>query len=413
MRINKEEKTATRNTFMLYLMNIAKMVFPLLTLPYLTRVMSVPAYGVVTYVKAVMQYMQLLLAFGFALSATKEIVDAKQDQEKLSRILGDVQVAKLLLTGIAGAALTVLTACIPILRENILFVALSFLNVVIMEMLADFLFRGIDRMEVLTIRFVLSKVISTVCTFLFIKNDSHILLIPVFDCLGSLAAFLLVLWEVKKMGLRFAPSGIRESLRMLKESATYFASDMATTAFGALNTLLIGIYVNETQVAYWGLVMQLVGAVQSMYTPITSGIYPSMLRTKSLGFIKKILMIFMPIVTVGCLICWFGAELILGIVGGAEYIVAVPVFRCMIPVLFFSFAAMLFGWPTLGPIGKSKETSMTTIVTALAQVAGLAVLIAIDQFQLTYIALLRGATELLMLTLRVSVCLRYRREYNP
>ena len=98
MRINKEEKNATRNTFMLYLMNIAKMVFPLLTLPYLTRVMSTPAYGVVTYVKAVMQYMQLLLAFGFSLSATKEIVGANLDREKLSRILGDVQVAKLLLT---------------------------------------------------------------------------------------------------------------------------------------------------------------------------------------------------------------------------------------------------------------------------------------------------------------------------
>lgn len=413
MRINKEEKTATKNTFMLYLMNIAKMVFPLLTLPYLTRVLSVPGYGVVTYVKAVMQYMQLLLAFGFALSATKEIVNADLDKDKLSRILGDVQVAKLLLTGIAAVALVVLTACIPLLRENILFVALSFLNVVIMEMLADFLFRGVDRMEVLTIRFVVSKVISTVCTFLFIKDDSHILLIPVFDCLGSAAALVLVLMEIRKMGLRFAPSGIKESIRMLKESATYFMSDMATTAFGALNTLLIGIYVDETQVAYWGLVMQLVGAVQSMYTPITSGIYPSMIRTKSLGFIKKILMIFMPVVTVGCLICYFGAELILLIVGGEQYVAAIPVFRCMIPVMFFSFAAMLFGWPTLGPIGKSKETSMTTIITAVAQVAGLIILIAIDQFQLVYIALLRGATELLMLGLRLSVCLRNRHEYNP
>lgn len=413
MRINKEEKTATRNTIMLYLMNIAKMVFPLLTLPYLTRVLSIPVYGVVTYVKAVMQYMQLLLAFGFALSATKEIVGANLDKDKLSRILGDVQVAKLLLTGIAGTALVVLTICIPILRENILFVALSFLNVVLMEMLADFLFRGIDRMEVLTIRFVLSKIISTVCTFLFIKDDSHLLMIPIFDCLGSVAALVLVLWEVRKLGLWFKPSGIRESIRMLKESAAYFISDMASTAFGALNTLLIGIYASSTDVAYWGLVMQLVGAVNAMYTPITNGIYPSMIRTKSLGFIKKILMLFMPIVTVGCLICWFGAELIMVIVSGQQYVAAAPVFRCMVPVLFLSFGAQLFGWPTLGPIGKSKETSMTTVITAIAQILGLVVLIAIDQFQLVYIALLRCATELLMLSLRVGICIRYRHEYNP
>lgn len=413
MKINKETKTATRNTFMLYLMNIAKMVFPLVTLPYLTRILSVPVYGVVTYVKAVMQYMQLLLAFGFALSATKEIVASNLDKDKISRILGDVQVAKLILTAIGGGALVVLTVCIPMLRENILFVALSYLNIVITEMLADFLFRGLDKMEVLTVRFVVSKIISTACTFLFIKQDSHLLLIPIFDCLGSLAALGMVLVEVKKLGIRFAPSSIRESWRMLKESFTYFISDMATLAFGALNTLLIGIYSSSTDVAYWGLVMQLVGAVNAMYTPITNGIYPSMLRTKSLGFIKKIVMLFMPIVTVGCLICWFGAELIVTIVGGANYLEAATVFRCMVPVMFMSFGAQLFGWSTLGPIGKTRQTTMTTVVTAVVQAAGLVLMIGVNAFTLLNIALLRCATEFLMLSLRVGLCIRYRKEYNP
>lgn len=410
--MKKEERTATKNTFMLYLMTFAKMVFPLLTLPYLTRVLSTPAYGVVTYVKAVMQYMQLLLAFGFSLSATKEIVDANLDKEKLSQILGDVQLAKLLLTGCAVAATVVLTFAIPILRENSLFVALSLLNVVITEMLAEYLFRGIDRMEVLTIRFVVSKIISTICTFIFIKDDSHLLMIPIFDCLGSAAAFIMMLVDLKKMGLRMKPSGIKEAIRMLKESATYFASEMATTAFGALNTVVIGIYVDATQVAYWGIVMQLVGAVSSLYSPITSGIYPSMIRTKSFGFIKKVLLIFMPIVTVGCLICYFGAKLILTIVAGAEYLAAVPVFRAMLPVLFLSFPTMVFGWPTLGAIGKSKETSLSTIVTAVAQVAGLFVLIWLNQFTLIHIALLRAATELLMLGLRFGFCMKFRREFN-
>ena len=66
---------------MLYGMSIAKIVFPLLTLPYLTRVLSVESYGVVSYVKAVMQYMQLGVDFGFMLSGTRDIVKAKNDHE--------------------------------------------------------------------------------------------------------------------------------------------------------------------------------------------------------------------------------------------------------------------------------------------------------------------------------------------
>jgi len=411
--MKKEEKTATRNTFMLYLMNIAKMVFPLVTLPYLTRVLSTDGYGMVSFVKAVMQYVQLFLMFGFSLSATREIVAADHDKKKIGQIVGDVQVAKLMLVLCALVAVVVMIPIMPLLRGNILYTMLAFLNVVIMELMADFLFHGLDKMEVLTIRFVLSKVISTACTFVFIKSDADLLLIPIFDCLGSAAALILVFREIQKMEIKLRPTGLKAAFQKLKASAEYFASDMATTAFGALNTLLIGIYIEATQVAYWGVVMQLLGAVQSLYTPIINGIYPSMLRTKSLGFIKKVLMIFMPVVTIGCGLCYVLAEFALLIVGGEQYVAAAPVFRSLIPVMFFSFAAMLFGWPTLGPIGKSKETAQTTIITAIAQVLGLVLLIAVDQFTLVNIALLRGATELLMLCLRVSVCVRYRHEYNP
>ena len=65
-----KQKNVLKNIIMLYGMSIAKIVFPLLTLPYLTRVLSVESYGVVSYVKAVMQYMQLGVDFGFMLSGT-------------------------------------------------------------------------------------------------------------------------------------------------------------------------------------------------------------------------------------------------------------------------------------------------------------------------------------------------------
>ena len=78
-------KKVANNIIMLYGMSIAKIVFPLLTLPYLTRVLSVESYGVVSYVKAVMQYMQLVVDFGFMLSGTKDIVNAKNDHEKLEK----------------------------------------------------------------------------------------------------------------------------------------------------------------------------------------------------------------------------------------------------------------------------------------------------------------------------------------
>lgn len=407
-----EKKKATKNAAMLYLMNIAKMLFPLITLPYLTRVLTVECYAVVSYVKAVMQYVQIVLIFGFTLSATKEIVGANGDKKRIGKITGAVLEAKGILAGLIAMVLVIMTLLIPILRENALYTFLAFLNIVITEMLADFLFRGIDKMEVITVRFFVSKLIATLLTFVFIKNDDTILLIPLFDILGSIVAFLLVTIEIRKLGIRIEVVPIVEAIKKLKESAVYFVSDMATTTFGALNTLLVGIFMEKTDVSYWSLCMQLVGAVQSMYTPITNGIYPSMVRTKSFKFVKKILCIFMPIVMVGCIICVLFSEFIVTLVGGIQYIAAAKVFRTLVPVLFFSFPTILLGWTALGVIGREKETTLTTIITALVQVAGLALLSVTGHFNLISIAILRGSTELLMLLLRGGYCYKYRHEFS-
>ncbi len=408
-----ETRKATKNTSMLYLMNIAKMFFPLVTLPYLTRVLTVDCYAIVAYVKAVMQYVQIVLMFGFTLSATKDIVNAREDKHLIGAITGGVLEAKGILSVIVAMVLLVLTVTIPLLRDNPIYTFLAFINIVITEMLADFLFRGIDKMEVITIRFVVSKLISTLLTFVFVKNDSDVLLIPLFDIAGSIVALILVLHEIRKIGIIIAKTPLTDALSRLKESAIYFASDMATTAFGALNTILIGIFVTKTDVSYWSLCMQLVSAVQSLYTPITNGIYPSMVRTKSLKFLKKILLIFMPIVVAGCVLCVFLSNFIVTLIGGIQYAEAAPLFRTLIPVLFFGFPGMLLGWPALGPIGRQKETTLTTIVTAIFQISGLGVLILTKSFNLTSIAILRSITEGVMMVLRGGLCIRYRREFNP
>ena len=86
------------NTIMLYLMTFAKLIFPLLTLPYLTRVLSEESYAVVSYVKSCMVYMQMIIDFGFILSSVKDIVKANENKEEIGSIVGHTFLAKLFLS---------------------------------------------------------------------------------------------------------------------------------------------------------------------------------------------------------------------------------------------------------------------------------------------------------------------------
>lgn len=406
-------KKLVTNTAMLYIMNIAKLVFPFLTLPYLTRVLSVEGYAMVSYVKSVMQYMQLTVDFGFMLSATTAIVAAYGDGKKIGGIVSNTILAKLLLSAAALAVLGIMTAFVELLRQNSLYVLLSFVTVALSSFLVDYLFRGLEQMQEITIRFVTMKGIATALTFLFVRSDADLLWIPVLDILGTVVSLILVWLRVKKYEITLCLPRLSIAWNQLKESFRYFLSDIATTAFGALNTLLIGIMLPAAQIALWSVAMQIISAVQVMFNPITSGIYPEMVRSRSLGLLKKVCKICIPVLVVGCVSLYFLAELAILIVSGEKYLAAVPILQLLIPVLLFSFPAMLFGWPALGAIGRVKETTATTVFSALFQCAGLGLLIASGRFTIVNIALLRCATELVLFAARLCYCIRCRKDFRP
>lgn len=400
------------NVSMLYIMNIAKLIFPLITLPYLTRVLSVDCYGVVAYVKATMVYAQLIVDFGFMLSGVKAITEASEDMLKVGRIAGNVVLAKIMLS--VASIIVIVTAAffIEILRENMLYTILAFIPIALSTFLFEFLFRGLELMHIITIRYVIMRTISVGLTLVLVKGDADILWIPILDILSYVVAIGLTLYEVKKLGIKISfIESFKGAYQSLKISSVYFASEAATTVFGVLNTILVGIFMDKADVAYWAVCLQLVSAVRSMYTPITNGIYPQMIKTKNFGIIKKALKMFMPIVIGGCLIVLIFVEPLMTIAGGAKYAASAPIMRCLVPVLFFSFPAMLFGWPTLGALDKAKETTKTTISAAVVQITGLVVLGLTDNFVIIGVALMKSFTEVCLMSFRLRYVWKFRGEF--
>lgn len=418
---NKEEvfakdkgmKKASKNTLMLYLLTFAKIVFPLVTLPYLTRVLSTSTYGTVAYVKAVMSYVQIIIDFGFLYSAVKDIVKLGSEKEQVNKVVSNTTLAKILLSLLSLIVVLICCFTIPILKSNILFTLLSFIVPFLSIFIFDFLFRGIEKMQFTTLCFVVVRVISTALVFIFVKNDSQILLIPIFDIAGTLVAIGVSIFALKRNGYSFISPKLKESLILIKQSSPYFINVVASTVFGIFLTLIIGIAIPDAaQISYWAVSMQLVGAVQALYVPISNGIYPYMIKRKNIKLISTILMIFMPIVILGTLFCFFYAPLIIQIVSGEAYVSGAYVFKTLAPVLLLSFPVVILGWPVLGPINKTKEITITTIVGAAVQVVAVGILLIIHQFNLFTVAITRSVSESTMLAARIYYLFKFKGEFS-
>lgn len=402
-----------KNTFWLAIFQLAKMVFPFLILPILTRQLSVETYGNLTFIKTVMNFLQIFLDFGFMLSATKEIAKIKNDTNKIQQIMADTLLARLLLGGIGFLLIIILSFFFPILGNNFLFTITSYLTVFLSIFLFDFLFRGLEIIHVMTIRFIVMKTISFLLTIFFVRQDHQIILIPLFDILSSVIAIILVAFELQKRNFRLIRPKLKSSIYSLKISLVYFLSDVSATAFNAISTIIIGLVFSSTEVALFGVSIQIIGAIQALLGQLSSGIYPIMVRQKSRKFIQQVFQKTIPLVFLFTGLIIILLPLALQVLAGDKYAAAHPIIQILAITIFFSFINTLLGWPTLGVINQQNKVTLSTIISTVFNLISLILLYLSSNLNLYSVAITRVITEIILFCIRLYYYKKYRQNLHP
>ena len=402
-----------KNTFWLAIFQLAKMVFPFLILPILTRRLSVETYGNLTFIKTVMNFLQIFLDFGFMLSATKEIAKIKNDTNKIQQIMADTLLARLLLGGIGFLLIIILSFFFPILGHNFLFTITSYLTVFLSIFLFDFLFRGLEIIHVMAIRFIIMKTISFLLTIFFVRQDHQIILIPLFDILSSVIAIILVAFELQKRSFRLIRPKLKSSIYSLKISLIYFLSDVSATAFNAISTIIIGLVFSSTEVALFGVSIQIIGAIQALLGQLSSGIYPIMVRQKSRKFIQQIFQKTIPLVFLFTGLIIILLPLALQVLAGDKYASAHPIIQILAITIFFSFINTLLGWPTLGVINQQNKVTLSTIISPVFNLISLILLYLSSNLNLYSVAITRVITEIILFCIRLYYYKKYHQNLHP
>lgn len=397
----KSHKSFYKNTVWQYGLQIVKYLFPLITLPYLTRVLEPEGYALYAYVVSFMSFAQVFVDFGFNLSGTKRIAKACSVGEE-NRIVGAVTEARLLLCVVAGVVVMVVASVLPLTQGNLTYVFFAFVAVCGKGLVPDFLFQGHEHMGPITTRFLISKIISTMLTFVLVHSTADILWVPLLDILSNGIALAWSFATARRQfgtGIEFVPT--RVALAELKTSGLYCFSNMSAQVFSGFTTLLIGVVITDpAQISYWSLSMTAITAVQSLYSPIVNSLYPHMVNTGDYKFVWKLSLIALPAVLVGTVAFAFLSNFIMLVLGGEQYLAGSWVLVWVSPLLEFSFFGMLFGWPVLGAVGKVAEVTRATVISAVFCIVALLGVSFAGVATLRVICVIRCITEALLLGIR-------------
>lgn len=400
-----------KNTALQYGLQIAKYIFPFLTIPYLTRVLGPDVYAVRAYVLALMSMMLMLLEYGFNAYGTKVIAEQRESRAEVQIIMTVITLLRLCLCMLGFIILLVVSHEIILLRDNLAYVLIAYLGTAFKALLPDFIFQGFEEMGIITRRYVLSQAVALVLIFSLVRTPDDLILVAVFETVASCIALL---WSwgnvIFHRGLRPARIPGDRVGRVFKTSTAFFLSNAATTMFTSLTTLMIGVLVKDVdEISFWSISMMAISAIQSLYTPISNSLYPHVVIRRDFSLVKKLLVVGVPVCAVGTIAYACLSNYVMLILGGPEYLKGSYIVALTAPVLFLSFPAMLIGIPVLAAIGEVKKLTASSVISACFHVLGLFLLAAFNQFTIVHVAVLRCLTEFVLLLSRgifVFVCAR-------
>lgn len=400
--------TFYKNTLWQYVLQILKYLFPLLLIPYLTRVLGTEGYAVYAYVLSFMGVVQTIADFGFTLSGTKKVVDLRGDTAALSRLVGAITVARLMLLCSLFVCVMVVTRFIPIMAENTVYVIWAFFATAGRTVLPDFIFQGNERMGPLTTRYFASKGVQVALTILLVRGPGDLILVAVADVLSEIVDIAWSYRAQKRMfGVGIARPTFKESFEELRVSAIYCVSNVSSSLFSGFTTLIIGLAItSKTDIAFWSLTLTTVNAVQSLYTPIANSLYPHMIKNRDFGFARKLALVALPVLILGTVAYCALSKPIMLVLGGPEYVGGAHVMWMISPIFIFSFYGILIGWPVLGAMGHVKELTVSTLFTGIVNVISLLALYLAGLITLDVICVVRWGCDALLLLVRVFMLWR-------
>lgn len=361
---NEEGRVITTNFSYLFLLQIASYLFPLVTMPYLARVIGAEGFGHIAIASAVIMWIQTISDWGFNYTATRDVAKNREDKDMVSHILSNVIWAKFILLFLSFVILLLLIYFVPIFRENYLVILITFLMVPGHILFPDWFFQALERMKYITILNLLSKLLFTIAIFLFIKEKTDYIYQPLFVSLGFILSGIISLYYIfVKWEYKFYKPELKSIFITIKGSTNVFINNIAPNLYNSFSVVLLGIYSTSIQNGIYDAGKKFTTIIYNFMNIFTRVFFPYFSR-KSQGYkVYAISSILLSVFLVALIIIL--APFLINIFFGSEFADSVIILRITAISLIFLMIDSVFGINFLLVKGYDKILRNITMVSSI------------------------------------------------
>lgn len=299
------------------------------------------------------------------------------------------------------------------MNGDIIFYLLYMLSTIFNALMPDFFYRGVEKMKAITVRTFFVKGLSTLLTFVFVTSQKDYWMIPFFHLVGNVVAIFIMYEDIyKKYDIHFEKTSFKMVAELLKTTFPFFISRVASTFYQGLNIIILSfIYGTGNIVGYYTSADKIVSLSKSASSPIADSLYPYMIKEKNFKLVKKMMIIFMPIIILGVIVTFIFADIICIWLFGSEYQGAGKILRCLLPIVLVIFPTYILCFPVMVPLGLSKWANFSNLVGLFIQIVGLLILFISNRLNIYSICCLASLSEISVFLFRLGVVVLYNKKF--
>lgn len=367
----KNNNLIKKNFIMNCILTISSFLIPLITFPYVSRVLLPSGIGKVSFAISVVDYFSLFVLLGIPIYGVRVVAQNREDKGKMSKSVIEILSINLIMFCIVAVFFLLFVISFNNTKEQKLLYIILGITLLSNSLGVEWLYKGLEKYTYITIRSLIFKLIALIGIFIFVRTQQDYLWYAFFSVFGSIGSNVFNFIELHKY-IDKVHVNIRDSFRHIKPIIIFFAMTVATTIYTNLDNVMLGIMTSETEVGYYSTVVK----VRNMLLSIVTSLGVVLLPRTSYYIQKKMYVEFYDVskktMNFVCILAFplaaffiLVAESCIYILSGREFIPATTSLRLILPTIILIGITNLTGIQMLIPLNKEKVVLKSVVYGAI------------------------------------------------
>lgn len=355
------------NFIMNFILTASSILFPLITAPYILRVLQAEGNGRVDFASSVMTCFMMFASLGIPTYGIRTCAKVRDDKEELSNTVQELMIINTVTMALTYIAFLVLVFLVPQFAEEKTLLFINSISMVLNVIGVTWFYNAIEQYAYITACSIAFKLASILLMFLLVKNPEDYVKYGAITVFAASGSYILNFWNLRKH-IRFKKTRPYRFRVHLRPILVFFSMSAAINVYTNLDTTMLGIMKDKAEVGYYSAGIKIKNLLVSLTTSLGAVLLPRLSyyieKGEQKAFQETVSKAFNFVLILGSAVTVYFivmAQEALLLLGGDGYSASVTPMQILMPTVLLIGLSNITGMQILTPYGQENKVLVSIV----------------------------------------------------